>query len=124
MSDIIYKKKVYEIVGAAIEVHTIFGQGFLEAVYQEALAIEFELRNIPFVEQKQLRLDYKNRILRKHYVPDFFCYDKIVVEIKAMSQLTTCETAQILNSLKASQQRLGLLINFAEHSLKWKRYIQ
>ncbi len=123
MSDIIYKKEVYEIVGAAIEVHNILGPGFLEAVYQEALAIEFDMRNIPFVEQKQLQLEYKNKILQKHYIPDFFCYDKIVVEIKAISRLTENETAQILNSLKASHQRLGLLMNFGEHSLKWKRYI-
>jgi GxxExxY protein len=124
MTDLVYKQEAYKIVGAAFEVHNELGAGFLEAVYQEALAIEFGLRHIPFVEQKKLQLEYKNKILRKRYVPDFFCYDKIVVEIKAISQLMENDTAQILNSLKASHQKLGLLINFGEQTLKWKRYVR
>ncbi|MBN1560895.1 GxxExxY protein [candidate division KSB1 bacterium] len=123
MSEIIFKKEVYEIVAAAFEVHNVLGPGFLEAVYQEALAIEFRLRNLPFEEQKQLHLTYKQFTLKKRNIPDFYCYDKIVIEIKASLQLLDNDTSQILNSLKASQQKIGLLINFGQRSLLWKRYI-
>ena len=74
MDELIFKEEVYKIVGAAMEVHRIVGSGFLEAVYQEALAIEFKLRNIPYVEFPQLKIDFKGHILKKKYVPDFICY--------------------------------------------------
>ena len=122
MVELIFKKEVYEIVGASMEVHSVLGCGFLEAVYQEALGIEFKLRNIPFVEFPQLKIDFKGHILKKYYVPDFICYEEIVVEIKAIKQCGGDEEAQIINALNASKKPLGVLINFGEPSLYWKRY--
>ncbi len=122
MTVLLFKEEVYEIVGAAMEVHSVLGSGFLEAVYQEALAIEFKLRNIPFVEFPQLKINFKGITLNKRYVPDYLCYEKILVEIKATSQCGRSEEAQIINALKASKRPLGVLINFGEPSLYWKRY--
>ncbi|MBL8046672.1 MAG: GxxExxY protein [Anaerolineales bacterium] len=122
--DLLYKDEVYAIVGAAMEVHTILGAGFAEAVYDEPLRIEFAQRNIPFEAQKRLIVYYKGLTLQKTYIPDFVCYEKIVVEIKALDNLTQREMAQLLNYLKATGLRLGLLINFGSTGkLEWKRVI-
>ncbi|MCK6619153.1 MAG: GxxExxY protein [Calditrichaceae bacterium] len=123
MVELLYKEEVYKIVGAAMEVHRELGPGFLEPVYQEALAIEFEMQKIPFREQPQIKLFYKDQQMETYYKPDFFCYDKIIVEIKALKKCTEIEEAQVLNALKASKQRVGVLINLGEPSLFWKRYI-
>ena len=122
-TDLIHKEEVYRIVGAAMEVHRELGPGFLEAVYQEALAIEFDLLKIPFEEQVKLNLSYKNNPMKAFYVPDFLCYNDIVVEIKAIKKCAQVEEAQIINALKASKLELGLLINFGEPSLYWKRFV-
>ena len=119
---IIYKEESYQIIGAAMEVHKILGPGFAEAVYKEALAIEFELRGIPFEREKQLKISYKDRILKKTYQSDFICYGKIIVEVKALSQLISDHESQVLNYLKATNFKLGLLINFGEKSLVYKRF--
>jgi len=121
MNDIIYKDESYQIIGAAMEVHNELGPGFAEPVYQEALAIEFEIRGIPFEREKLLKITYKDRILKKTYQADFVCYGKIDVEGKALSQLISDHEAQVLNYLKATNFRLGLLINFGEKSLVYKR---
>ena len=124
MAELLYKEEVYAIVGAAIEVHRELGSGFLEAVYQEALEIEMQERGIPHHPQKELRVFYKSRLLKKFYVTDFSCYDCIMVEIKAEKCLTTLDEAQLLNQLKATKFRVGVLINFGSHGkLEWKRYI-
>ncbi len=122
MTELLFKDEVYKIVGAAMEVHRVLGAGFLEAVYQEALAIECKSREIPFVEFPQLRIDFKGHILKKRYVPDFLCYDEIIVEIKAISKCGANEEAQIINALMAAKKPLGVLINFGEPSLYRKRY--
>ncbi len=106
-----------------MEVHRELGPGFLEAVYQEALAIEFKLRNIPFVEQPKVKLAYKGQSLSTYYIPDYICDDKIVIEIKALKKCGSIETAQVINALNATAFRVGVLINFGESSLFWKRYI-
>lgn len=121
--DLLHKEKVYKIVGAAMEVHKELGPGFLEAVYQEALAIEFNLQQVPYQEQVKVRMFYKNNSMKAFYVPDYLCYEGIVVEIKAMKKCTQVEEAQIINALKATRHQLGLLINFGEPSLFWKRFI-
>jgi GxxExxY protein len=122
--DLLYRDEVYAIVGAAMEVHTVLGVGFAEAVYDEPLRIEFAARSIPFEAQKRLVLHYKGIVLQKTYIPDFVCYEKIVVEIKALDKLTQREMAQLLNYLKATGLRLGLLINFGSTGkLEWKRVI-
>jgi GxxExxY protein len=122
--DLLYKDEVYAIVGAAIEVHKQLGSGFLEAIYQEALEIELETRHIPFEPQKTFRVVYKGQSLKKEYMADFVCYDKIIVEIKALNELSGREESQVLNYLKVSGLRLGLLINFGSvEKLEWKRLI-
>jgi GxxExxY protein len=124
MPELLYKDEVYAIVGAAMEVHSELGPGFLEAVYQEALEIEFQSRNLPHFPQRELRVFYKGRILNKFYIADFSCYDGIMVEIKAQKQLTEIDEAQILNQLKATKTRVGILINFgSKGNLEWHRYV-
>ncbi len=123
MSDIIYKDESYRIVGACIEVHKELGSGFLEGVYQEALALEFSRQNIPFEREKELKIKYKGVNLTKKYIADFICYQKILLELKALSNLSSEHEAQVLNYLKATNLRLGLLINFGCESLEYKRIV-
>ena len=120
---LLYKQEVYNIVGAAMEVHSVLGKGFLEPVYQEAFSIELSTRKIPFEQEKPVHINYKGIQLKKLYKLDFVCYDKIIIEMKALSALTSEHESQILNYLKATGFRLGLLINFGEDSLVWERYI-
>ena len=120
--NLIYRDEVYRIVGAAMNVSNILGSGFLEAVYQEALEIEFQDNGIPFESQKRIRISYKGRILEKDYIADFVCFDNIIVEIKAIKQITGIEQAQLINYLKATGLPLGLLMNFGTPKLEWGRY--
>jgi GxxExxY protein len=115
--------QTYAILGAALEVHRILGPGHLEAVYQEALEIEFDLREIPYESQPRIVLEYKGRELKKYYQPDFLVGERVVVEIKAQSGLGSVDHAQILNSLKSCRKEVGLLINFGEPSLQWRRFV-
>ena len=108
----LFEEETYAIRGAVFEVYREMGCGFLEAVYQECLEKEFVLRNIPFVSQKDLTLSYKGQALKQTCKPDFICYGKIIVEIKALSATTGEHKAQVLNYLKATREKLGLLVNF------------
>jgi GxxExxY protein len=122
--DLLYKEEAFAIVGAAIEVHRTLGPGFLEAVYQEAFQWELEERGIPFEPQRELRIWYKDRLLEKAYIVDVFCHSKIIVELKALDRLSGIEESQVLNYLKASRMRLGLLLNFGSTGkLEWKRLV-
>ena len=124
MKHLIFAEEVYAITGAAIEVHKKLGPGFLEAVYQEALEIEFGLREIPFASQRNLTIKYKGVVLRKKYCADFVCYDKIIVELKALSKLSGTEEAQLLNYLRATGLEVGVLMNFGSSPrLEWKRFV-
>lgn len=124
MSHLIYKDEVYSIVGAAMEVHTILGTGFLEPVYQEAMEIECASRRIPFVSQQILQVHYKQHILKKEYIADMVCFEKIVVEFKALDNLTGRESSQVINYLKATGYKVGVLINFgSDTKLEWKRFV-
>jgi GxxExxY protein len=118
---LLFEKETYRIIGAAMEVHRIMGHGVLEAVYPECLAIELRSRGIPTTEHPPLSLQFKEHVLRKTYVPDFLCFDEIVVEIKAMSQCGPNEQAQLLNALRAASKPVGLLINFGGQSLQCER---
>ena len=120
---LLYKEEVYKIVGAAMEVHSHLGPGFFEAGYQEAFEMELNFRSIPYLREEPLDIYYKGVKLKKKYVPDFICYDSIVVEMKAVSDLLDVHQAQLLNYLKASKMRVGVLINFGETSLVYKRMI-
>jgi GxxExxY protein len=109
---LLYAAEVYAIQGAIYEVNRQMGSGFLEAVYQECLAIEFAARGIPFVANKVLSLTYKGRLLRQTYVADFVCFDAIIIELKAVRDLAPEHRAQVLNYLAATGLKLGLLVNF------------
>lgn len=125
MVELVLRDEVYAIVGAAIEVHRELGPGFLEAVYQEALEIELLEQGIPFETQKLLRIQYKGKTLEKAYVADLICYAQIVIELKVVNQLSGSEEAQILNYLKATGLKLGLIINFGSYGkLEWKRFVR
>jgi len=120
---LLYKEEVYQIIGAAMEVHRELGPGFLEAVYQEALELEFQEQFIPHEREKPLSIFYKGTKLNRSYSSDFLCYDKIIVELKALSQLNSDHESQLINYLKATKLRLGILINFGAKSLEYKRMI-
>jgi GxxExxY protein len=123
--ELLLKDEVYAIVGAAIEVHRELGCGYLEAVYQEAMAIELVRALVPFEACKELLIIYKGQPLRKKYVADLVCYGQIIVELKALDHLTGKEESQLLNYLKTTGLRVGLLINFgSQGKLKWKRFIR
>ena len=122
--NLIFKEESYEIIGAAMDVHNELGSGFLEAVYQEALALEFNKRNIPFKQEKRIEITYKNQILSKHYIADFICFNKIIIETKALSELIGNHESQVINYLKATDLKLGLLINFGSESLEYKRLVR
>ena len=125
VTELLLKDEVYAVVGAAIEVHRELGSGFVEAVYQEAFEMELAEREIPFDAQKPIKVTYKGRPLTKEFVPDLVCHGQLIVELKALDKLSSKEEAQILNYLKASGLRVGLLINFgARGKLEWNRYIR
>ena len=109
---LLYADEVYQIQGAIFEVSRELGAGFLESVYQECLALEFEAKSIPFAASPLLRLNYKGRELEQTYRPDFVCFDRIIIELKAVRDLAPEHRGQVLNYLKATGLRLGLLVNF------------
>ncbi|MEQ1828127.1 MAG: GxxExxY protein [Pirellula sp.] len=124
MTEIIYKEESYRIIGACFEVYKEMGCGFLEPVYQECLEIELALQSLAFKSQAELKLSYKGRPLNSKYIPDFILFDKIVLELKAVKELTDEHRAQVHNYLKASGYRLGLLVNFGHYpKLEYERIV-
>ena len=109
---LLHADEVFRIQGAIFEVNRVLGAGFLEAVYQESLALEFATRGIPFTAQPSLTIDYKGTRLRHVYVPDFICFGCVLVELKALGEVAPEHRAQVLNYLKAAGLRVGLLVNF------------
>jgi GxxExxY protein len=124
MVELLFKEEVYTIVGAAMQVYNTLGPGFLEAVYQESLGIEFDKQNIPYTPQCEIPVYYGDQRLKTCYKADFLVYDKIIIEIKALQLLSTREEAQLINYLKATGLNLGLLINFgSKEKLEWQRRV-
>ena len=115
--------QTYAIIGAALEVHNHLGCGFLEAVYQESLQVEFTLREIPFRRKCKLELRYKGHVLDCRYEPDLICFEDVIVELKALDSLGGVERSQILNYLKATGHHRGLLINFGCQQLQFERFV-
>ena len=118
-----YKEEVHEIVGAAMAVHRYFGCGFTEKVYQDALEIEFANRNIPSVREAELHIGYNGQELASTFKPDYICYDKIIVELKAVKELDDMHRSQAINYAKVAGCEMALLVNFGETSLKFERYL-
>jgi len=106
-----------------MEVHSVLGGGMLEAIYQEALAVELKNKRISFEKEKELSVTYKGVQLDKKYKADFVCYNEIIVELKAVSELTDAHMAQVINYLKITGNKLALLVNFGKESLEYKRII-
>lgn len=123
LANSIYPDETYAIVGAAMEVHRILGPGFSESIYQEALAIEFERQGIPFEKEKAIIVKYKDIDLHNTFRADFVCYQDIIVELKALESTTLEHRSQVINYLKATGFKLGLLINFRERQLYRRRII-
>ncbi len=124
MSELKFKEEVHAVIGAAIDVHRELGPGFLESIYQEALEIELRARNVPFVAQQPISVRYKGLTLKKQYFADLVCFERIIVEIKALPHLSGIERAQLLNYLKGTGFPIGILINFGSHNkLEWKRLV-
>mgnify|MGYP001008784413 CR=1 FL=1 len=121
---IIYKEESYKILGACFTVHSELGCGFLENVYQEALAKELAVRKIPFKKEAELDILYKNEYLSKKYYADFICYDKIILDIKACENISDNHIAQVVNYLSATNFKLGIIINFGSKSLTYKRIVK
>ncbi len=115
--------ETYAIIGAALEVHHNLGHGFLEPVYQEALEMEFCARNIPFKRETEIPVAYKGLRLKTSYRADFICFDKVIVELKALQSLSGIEEAQVINYLKATGHTRGILLNFGGPSLQYKRLV-
>lgn len=121
---LIYKEESFAIIGACLEVYNIMGSGFLEGVYQKCLEREFTLRGIPHIPQKRIGLFYKGFDLEQDYVPDFVCYGKIIVEMKAVSKLNNEFRRQMLNYLNATKFQLGHLVNFGHYkTLEKERFV-
>ena len=124
VSGILYKQESYEVLGACFEVYKRLGTGYLESVYQEALEVEFRLRNVPFVPQATLQIEYRGMPLRHTFVADFLCFNEIILEIKAMRSLADEHRAQVINYLKVTGKQLGLLINFGHYPrIEHERFI-
>lgn len=123
-SNILYKQESYEIVGACMEVHKQLGRGFLEIVYKDALTYEFQLRNIPFEREKKYNVPYKDIILNSYYFADFVMYGNIILEIKGVSGSSPdAFVKQTLNYLAVSKLKLGIIVNFGNESLEYKRVL-
>ncbi len=122
LNNVIYPQESYNIIGAAMKVHSELGPGFTEKVYQDALEIELRERSIPFRREVELHASYKNNILNSTFIPDFICYDKIIVELKAVTELNDIHRSQAMNYAKVAGMQLTLLINFGESSLVYERF--
>jgi GxxExxY protein len=119
---LLHAEETFRIRGAVFDVHSTLGSGFLEAVYQECLALEFTDRNIPFRAQQALGLEYKGRRLRQTYAPDFVCFEKIIVELKVVREIAPEHRAQVINYLRATGKKIGLLVNFGAADAKIERF--
>lgn len=120
--DLLYKEEVFQVVGCAMDVLNGLGHGLLEKPYENALVVEFRLKNVPFRQQEKFQIKYKNNIVGE-YVPDLVVFDGIIVDVKTIDRITPHERGQILNYLKITQCKLGLILNFKKPKLEWERIV-
>lgn len=120
---LIYKEDSYKIIGICMEVHSVLGKGHSEVIYKDALEYEFTINNISYSREKKYVVHYKDIILPRKYMADFVVYDKIILEVKAIEHLTSSHVKQTLNYLATSKLKLGLLVNFGDDSLNYKRIV-
>lgn len=123
MNDILFKNESYKIIGICMEVHKLLGKGFLEIVYKDVLEYEFAINNIPYEREKEFAIQYKSKILPHKYYVDFVLYNNIILEVKAVNGIIDEFIKQTLNYLAVSKCKLGLIVNFGEESLKYKRVV-
>jgi GxxExxY protein len=123
MAEILFKEESFRIIGLCMEIHRTLGMGFKEAVYKDALELELQNHRIPYTREQMFEIVYKGKILPHKYIADLIIQDKIILEVKATSMLADASIAQTINYLKASTLRLGLIINFGEPSLTYKRLV-
>jgi GxxExxY protein len=123
MNEIYLKEEAYRIIGCCMEVHKILGKGHNEVVYGDALEYEFKKNDVLYSREKKFSINYKEIVLPHYYFADFLLFDEIILEIKAIEKLSSSEIKQTLNYLAASQNKLGILVNFGEDSLAYKRII-
>jgi GxxExxY protein len=123
MTDILYKEESYKLIGVCMDVHRTLGMGFKEAVYKDALEVEFRNEQIPFIREKQFKIDYKGIVLPHRYYVDFIVFDGIILEVKSVSAILDSFVAQTINYLKASELKLGIIANFGEKSFTYKRLV-
>jgi len=123
MADLLYKEESYNIIGSCFTVHRKLGPGFLESVYQEALEKQFIEDNVPYKREKKLRIQFDTILLDKYFKSDFVCYDKIIVELKSTPMIFKKDEEQLLNYLKATDIKLGILVCFGSRSLTYKRIV-
>jgi GxxExxY protein len=123
LTQIIYKEEVYNITGACMEVHNQLGHGFLEAVYQEALEIEFAEKAINYEREVPFQIAYKGNVLKHSYIADFLVFDSIILELKSTTEIHPSHIAQTINYLRSSGKKLGLIVNFGKEKLEYKRIV-
>lgn len=123
MAELLFKDESYKIIGSCMKVHSILGSGFSESVYQEALSMQFTKDEIPFQREKLLEVYFDNEKLKKHFKADFICFESIIIELKASSYIHYDNIEQTRNYLKSTKFKLGLLVNFGEKSLVYKRVL-
>ena len=123
MPELLFKEESYKIIGICMDVHSTLGMGFKEAIYKDALEIEFKRNNISYEKEKQYKIEYKGIILPHKYYADFVLFDSIILEVKSASVIVDSFIAQTINYLKASRITLGIIVNFGEKSLTYKRIV-
>ena len=123
MGELIYKEEFYRIIGICMDVHKLLGRGFLEIVYKDALEYEFRQKNIAYEREKEFKIEYKNIILPHKFYADFVIYDNIILEIKAIQGIHEDFTKLVLNYMATAKSKLGILVNFGNDSLEYKRYV-
>ena len=123
-TEVVYREEAYKIIGCAMKVHSELGPGFLESVYHEALEIMFQKENVPYRHEHVLKIEFLGRMLKKEFVPDFICYDKIIVELKAQDEIVGINRSQAISYLCASKMKLSLLINFGAEHLQYERLVR